>query len=61
MLIGFDLTPDRGGECGNIGQTGSLRFEGTFAKVLPETVTALVYMQFDADLIVDKDRNIYLQ
>lgn len=61
FMLAYNLTTDRGSDefCSGYGATGNLRFEGKFARPLPASITALAYLQYDADLIVDKDRNIY--
>lgn len=61
FMLAYDLTPDHDNDCSNIIHTGSLRFEGKFKESVGKAITILVYLQFDADLIVDKDRNVYPQ
>lgn len=61
FLLAYDLTPDRGVDCANIIQGGVIRLAGKFSKPLPNSITAIVYMQFDADLGIDKARNVYTQ
>lgn len=61
FLLAFDLTPDRGVDCANIVTGGAIRLSGNFSKPLPSSVTAIVYLQFDADIGIDKERNIYTQ
>lgn len=59
FLLAYDLTPDRDTDCNNFINSGSIRFEARFAEPLPVSVTVLAYLQYDADLIIDKDRNVY--
>lgn len=61
FLLAYDLTPDRGVDCANILQGGAIRLSGKFTKPLANSITAIVYMQFDADLGIDKARNVYTQ
>lgn len=61
FILAYDLTPDHDKVCGNVIQTGSLRFEGQFAKTVGNAITILVYLQFDTELIIDKDRNVFPQ
>lgn len=61
FMLAYNLTADRGSSdfCSSYGTSGSLRFEGRFSKPLPQSITVLTYLQYDADLIIDKDRNVY--
>lgn len=61
FMLAYDLTSDHENDCGAIAQTGSLRFEGKFEKMVDKAITVLVYLQYDCDLIIDRDRNIYPQ
>lgn len=59
FILAYDLTPDRDNDCGNFVNSGALRVEAKFKKPLPQSITVLAYMQFDCDLIVDKERNVF--
>lgn len=61
FILAYDLTPDHDNDCANIVHTGALRFEGKFKESVNHAITVLVYLQFDADLVIDKDRNVYPQ
>lgn len=62
FLIGWDLSPDKSSsDCTSIMSGGNIRLQGKFSKPLAKTVTVLAYMQFDADLGIDKGRNVYTQ
>lgn len=61
FIIAYDLTQDRDNECGNVIQSGSLRLEVQLAKPLTKPITVIAYIQSDADLIIDRDRNVYPQ
>lgn len=61
FLLAYDLTPDRGVDCANILQGGTIRLTGNFAKPLSNSVTAIIYMQFDADIGIDKERAVFTQ
>ena len=59
-LFGFDLTPDDrcDGGCFHLTRKGNLRIEMHFATALEQTVTVVVYSEFEAVLEIDKGRNI---
>lgn len=61
FMLGYDLSADReaGNDCGNFVNSGSMRIEVKFKKPLPNSITVLAYLQFDSDLIIDRDRNIH--
>lgn len=60
FMICFDLSPDHEAtDCSSITNSGTLRFEGKFSKQLDQAITVLVYLQYDAELYVDKDRRIF--
>lgn len=62
FLLGWDLTPDKSSsDCTSIMTGGNLRLQGKFSVSLPKTVVAIIYMQFDADIGIDKTRNVYTQ
>lgn len=61
FLLAYDLTPDRSGDCTNIIHGGVIRLCGKFSKSLTTSITAIVYMQFDGEIGVDKTRNVYIQ
>jgi hypothetical protein len=59
MLL-FDLTPDRGAsECHTSHPTnGNIRIEAKFKDVLPDSVTCLLYMEYDNCVRIDKNRAV---
>jgi len=59
-LYAFDLTPDLSASCPHwcLKKHGSVRFDFSFAKALPETVNCVVYAEFKSLLEIDKYRNI---
>ena len=59
-LFAFDLTPDLGsrGENFELVKNGNLRLEVHFAQALPATVNAVIYVEFDNLLQIDKSRNV---
>lgn len=59
FLLAYDLTPDRDTDCANFINSGALRIEAKFSKALPASITVLAYLQFDADLVIDKDKNVF--
>lgn len=59
FMLAYDLTPDRDTDCSNFVNSGVVRVEGKFKSTLSEPITILAYMQFDSDLVIDKDRNVY--
>lgn len=61
-LAVFDLTPDLSSHEAhwNIIRSGSLRLEIRFEKPLPETITAIIFSEFDNIIEIDKNRNIIL-
>lgn len=59
FILAYDLTPDKSTDCANFPTSGAIRIEGTFSSGLQAPVTVLAYLIFDADLVIDKDRNVY--
>jgi hypothetical protein len=58
-LYAIDLTPDlTSSEHFNPVQTGNVRLSIQFARALPNTVTCLVYAEFESLIEIDKSRNI---
>jgi hypothetical protein len=58
-LYAIDLTPDlTSSEHFNPVQTGNVRLSIQFARALPNTVTCLVYVEFESLIEIDKSRNI---
>lgn len=61
-LMAFDLTPDL--SCNdqhwNLIKSGTLRTEIRFSEPLPNTVTLIVFAEFDNIIEVDKHRNIII-
>ena len=59
MLL-FDLTPDRGASEGHTSHpdSGNIRIEARFAKVLPVAITCLLYFEYDSFVSVDSSLNV---
>lgn len=62
FMIAYDLTPDLASNdgCSSLLDRGNIRMEIRYEDSLPNTTTCLIYMEFDATLEIDKDRNIIL-
>lgn len=62
FILCYDLSPTGySSDCASILEGGSIRLEAKFSEALTTPITALVYLQFDADLVIDRDRNVYSQ
>lgn len=61
-LAAFDLTADLSSHEShwNIIRSGSLRLEVRFENPLPDTITALIYSEFDNLIEIDSNRNIII-
>lgn len=61
FMLAFDLTTDQSysSQCANLLNQGTIRIEGRFAKELPNTLTCLVYSEYDASIEIDKNRNVF--
>lgn len=62
FMVATDLTADHtqeAGACSNMLNQGTIRIEARFAKPLNQTITCLVYCEYDASIRIDKDRNVY--
>lgn len=62
FLIACDLTPDLSGidSTSSLLNQGNIRLEVRFEKELTSTKTCLVFLEYDATLEIDKNRNIIL-
>lgn len=62
FMIAYDLTPDLASHdsCSSLLDRGNIRLELRFEAPLPNTTTCLIYLEYDATLEIDKDRNIIL-
>uniref|UniRef100_A0A336MPY8 CSON004537 protein n=1 Tax=Culicoides sonorensis TaxID=179676 RepID=A0A336MPY8_CULSO len=62
FLLMFDLTADHSynSDCTHMFNEGTVRIEGTFKEALPETVTCLLYCEFDALMEIDKNKNVFV-
>lgn len=60
FMLAFDLTPDASSSesCMSLTNQGNLRLEARFAAALTSTITCLLYLEYDASLEIDKNRNI---
>lgn len=61
FILAFDLTADHSynSSCGNLLNDGNIRIEGRFTKALPETITCIVYTEYDAVVEINKERNVF--
>lgn len=61
FLIAFDLTSDNsyGSECSSLLNQGNIRISGRFSEALPKTISCIVYAEFNANLQIDYNRNVY--
>ena len=59
MLL-FDLTPDRAASEGHASQpdSGNIRIELRFAKPLPDSITCLLYLEFNNTISIDRERKV---
>lgn len=62
FLIATDLTSDLSGidSASSLLSQGNIRIDARFAKPIPSTITCLVFLEYDATLEIDKNRNIFL-
>lgn len=60
FILGFDLTNDNScnSVCTSMSNQGTIRLEARFGKPLSNTITCLLYLQYDACLSIAKDRAI---
>lgn len=61
FLLAFDLTTDLSynSTCANLLNQGTVRIEGRFREALKNTVTCIVYAEYDGRIEIDKDRNVH--
>lgn len=61
-IYAFDLTPDQSGheDHTSLPNQGPLRIEAYFDNPLPKTITCIIYLEYDACIEIDKDRNVIL-
>lgn len=59
-LVAVDLTPDLSSSASHISltRTGSLRIDVNFAEPLPQSVTVIIFSEFDSLITVDKNRTV---
>jgi hypothetical protein len=60
-IFGFNFAPDLSDDCSKMGFTspkksGALKLELKFAKALSETISVLVYCEYDSIIEIDKNR-----
>ena len=55
FVLLFDLPPDRDASEGHTShpEQGSIRIEVIFNKLLPESITYLLYLEFDNSVLID--------
>lgn len=59
FMLCYDLAPTR--ECTSITEGGTIQLKASFSQALSQNITILIYLQFDSDLLIDRERNIYPQ
>jgi hypothetical protein len=62
FLLAFDLTTDISNNsisCTNLLNQGTVRVEGRFKEALKNTITCIVYAEYDASIEIDSNRNIF--
>ncbi len=62
FVIASDLTPDMSGidSVSYLLNQGNIRIEARFSNELPNTVTCLVFLEYDSTIEIDKNRNVIL-
>jgi len=60
FMIVYDLTPDLAASEGHASpsRNGDIRIDLKFAKALPESVTCLLYLEYDNSVGIDLARNV---
>lgn len=61
FMLAYDLTADHDTSCNSRIESGTLRLDAKFAEPIPNAITVLVYLQYDAQLLIDGERNVYPQ
>ena len=59
----LDLTPNQSASDSshaNLLRDGDVRVEFQFSEVLGQSVSCVVYAEFDSSIQIDKDRNVYI-
>lgn len=62
FMIAQDLTADLSGcsACSSLLNQGNIRIEARFCEPLTNTITCLIFLEYDATLEIDKNRNVIL-
>jgi len=60
FILLFDLTPEQGASEAHTShpEQGNIRVELKFAKLLPEAITCLLYLEFDNTVLINSARNV---
>lgn len=60
FMLAFDLTADKSvnTNCANLLNQGTIRIEASFSKELEQTISCIVYTEYDASIEIDKNRNV---
>lgn len=63
FMLAFDLTADHhyDGEHNSPLKQGSIRIEGNFLDDLKESITCLVYLEYDSNISIDQARTVQIQ
>jgi len=62
-ILGFDLKPDREADEEHISlpRQGNVRIEARINKLLPESVTCILYAKFPGQVEIDNARNVRVE
>ena len=60
FILLFDLTPEQGASEAHTShpEQGNIRVELKFAKLLPEAITCLLYLEFDNSILINLECNL---
>lgn len=63
FLICYDISADKTGDmfCINLPEQGTLRVEAKFSEPIKKSIVLLMYAQFDSEIIIDEQRNVFAQ
>lgn len=61
FILAYDLTAEHDNACSSKLESGTLRLDAKFRTKIDHAITVLVYLQFDAVLLIDENRVVYPQ